>query len=351
MIVVLHHVGLSVPEGLRTDFVGSLTDLLAAAARFAVLLFFVLSGFVLALPYFEETNDAYSLYLLRRFFRLYPPFAFAILVAALLRGLVGASSFPFLSHWLSEFWSGPLTVGVVASHLLMTDIHRSASSLDPPIWTLIVEMRIALVFPLLVLVVKRFGWLSIVAALIVALICSKTKAALGEPSTMVAESVAGAFLLTGRYVFFFLLGIFAACRLDQHRKVLVRISAKQQTGVFIGLVFLCGFLTFTSKAGDGYIDTLFGLLATYLITLCAAFPRVAAKLSGRLCLWLGDISYSLYLIHLPVLMAVFILLYGHASFGATVALAFPLMLLAGHAMYYLIEWPSMKVGRKLARRW
>lgn len=51
LIVVLHHVGLSVPEALRTGFVAAVADVLSMGARFAVLLFFVLSGFVLALPY------------------------------------------------------------------------------------------------------------------------------------------------------------------------------------------------------------------------------------------------------------------------------------------------------------
>ncbi len=89
MIVVIHHISISAPDALRADFPAGLIDLLTSGARFGVLLFFVLSGFVLALPYFEARNDAYGPYLVRRFFRLYPPFAFVILVAALLHSLFG----------------------------------------------------------------------------------------------------------------------------------------------------------------------------------------------------------------------------------------------------------------------
>ncbi len=231
----------------------------------------------------------------------------------------------------------------------MTDVHRSATTLDPPVWTLVVEMRMALVFPLLVAMVKRFGWPGVAVSLVVAFVCSKAKAALGDPSTMVAESVAGAFLMTLRYVVFFLLGIIAAARLEQHKRFLGRIPAGRQTAAVVGVVFVLGFLIFKKMLGDGYIDTMFGLFAVYLITLCAGFPRVAAKLSGRVCLWLGDTSYSLYLIHMPVMLAIFCLLYGRASYAVTVTIAFPLILLAGHFTHCLIERPSMNLGRKAAK--
>src|ERR1035438_6360232 len=83
LVVVFHHLMLSLPDALRDDL--RYIDLpLLMGGRFAVMLFFVLSGFVLALPYFAGTNSAYSPYLVRRFCRLYPPFAFAVLVSALL---------------------------------------------------------------------------------------------------------------------------------------------------------------------------------------------------------------------------------------------------------------------------
>ena len=48
----------------------------------AVMLFFVLSGFVLSLPYLDGKRRPYWPYLIRRFWRIYVPFAAAVGIAA-----------------------------------------------------------------------------------------------------------------------------------------------------------------------------------------------------------------------------------------------------------------------------
>ena len=351
-MVVVHHVMLSLPDPLRDDlrFIGLP---LLMGGRFAVMLFFVLSGFVLALPYFARTNLAYGPYLVRRFCRLYPPFAFAVLVSALLCRLLGGPSLPMVSSWVTDPWSSPVTSGVVLSHLLMTGIHWSRSiGLNSPIWSLIIEMHISIMFPLLVLYVRRFGWSGVAAALVAAFVCAKARAALGETSNLVAESFVGALVVTGRYVVLFLLGVIVAARLDRIKEMFVRVPGKLHVAVFSGMVFIWMMLGYTKTVltHQGYVDVFCAVFTMYLIVFCVASPKFSNRLSGRVFLWLGDISYSLYLIHLPVLTAVFYLFYGRMSLSAMIAVAFPAMLLAGHAMHYLIERPSMKLGRKLAQR-
>jgi peptidoglycan/LPS O-acetylase OafA/YrhL len=158
VIVVLHHLMLAVPEASQGHF--RLLDLpLSLGGRFAVMLFFVLSGFVLALPYFADKHLAYGRYLVRRFCRLYPPFAFAVLISAFLCWSLGGKSLPMVSSWLNDPWSNAVTTSVVMSHLLMEGIGKSQSiDLDSPIWSLIIEMRVSFVFPLLVDYVRRFEW-------------------------------------------------------------------------------------------------------------------------------------------------------------------------------------------------
>ena len=355
LVVVVHHVMLSLPDGIRGQL-GFIEVASGMGGRFAVMLFFVLSGFVLALPYFAGTSLPYGRYIVRRFCRLYLPFAFAVLIAALLCWLLGGPVLPIASSWLNGPWSRPLTAGVVMSHLLMEGIGQPQSiDLDGPIWSLIIEMRVSLIFPLLVLYIRRFGLAGVAVALVVAFVCAKSQAALGDNSPFVGESLAGTLLLTGRYIVMFLLGVMLAARLDRIRETFLRGSPKLHAMIFsvmVCVVCVWMVLAYTKavQAHLGYVDVFWGVFTLYLIVACVAFPKVAAMLSGRVCLWLGDISYSLYLIHLPVLMSMLYLLYGHVSLIWIIALSFPAMLIAGHFMHYLIERPSMKLGRKLTRR-
>jgi peptidoglycan/LPS O-acetylase OafA/YrhL len=352
LIVVAHHVMLSLPDGIRgrLDFIESP---LGMGGRFAVMLFFVLSGFVLSLPYFAGNNLAYGPYLVRRLSRLYPPFAFAVLISALLCWLLGGPILPIASSWLNDPWSKPLTAGVVMSHLLMVGIGvRQSISLDGPIWSIIIEMRVSLIFPLLVLYIRRFGLAGVAFALAVAFVCAKSQTALGENTAgLVGESPAGTLLLTGRYIVMFLLGVMLAARLDRIRETFLKVPPMLHAMIFGGMVciWIAAAYTKAMEPHRGYLDVFSGVFTLYLISSCVAFPKVSAMLSGRVCLWLGDISYSLYLIHLPVLMSMFYLLYGHVSLIWIIALSFPAMLIAGHLMHHWIERPSMNLGRRLAR--
>ena len=214
------------------------------------MLFFVLSGFVLSLPYFAGKNLAYGPYLVRRFCRLYPPFAFAVLISALLCWLLGGPVLPIASSWLNDAWSKPLTAGVVMSHLSMEGIGWGRSiGLDSPIWSLIVEMRVSLIFPLLVLYIRRFELAGVAVALVVAFVCAKGQAALGDNSSLLGESLAGTLLLTGRYIVMFLLGVMLAARLDRIREMFLRVSPKLHAMIFSGMVCVWMVLAYTKAGG------------------------------------------------------------------------------------------------------
>jgi peptidoglycan/LPS O-acetylase OafA/YrhL len=354
LVVVVHHVMLSLPDGVRHQF-APIESALGMGARCAVMLFFVLSGFVLSLPYFTGKNLSYGPYLVRRLSRLYPPFAFAVLISAFLCWWLGGPSIPIASSWLNLPWSAPPTASVVASHLLMEGIGlRQSIRLDGPIWSLIIEMRVSLIFPLLVLYVRKFGWAGVAVALATAFLCAKAQTALGENTAgLVGESLAGAILLTGRYVVMFLLGVILAARLERIKATFLRIPVAVHSIIFGGMACIWVALIYTKalEPHRGFVDVFSGVCTLYLIVACLVFPRVSALVSGRVCLWLGDISYSFYLIHLPVLMAMFYLLYGRLSLMWIIALSFPAMLIAGHLMYSWVERPSMFVGKTLARRW
>ena len=91
-----------------------------------------------------------------------------------------------------------------------------------------------------------------------------------------------------------------------------------------------------------------GLGALLLVALSLSDRRAAAVLAGRLPLWLGRISYSLYLVHLPILLATVHLLRGRLPLLVELALAVTVSLAAAEILHRAVERPSMWLGRRLA---
>lgn len=320
---------------------------LLVAGRFAVILFFVLSGFVLALPYVNGSQQSYSQYIVKRVCRIYVPFAVAVLAAAFLCHAL-AEPQSFMQIGTMDSWTQPVDVTLLLSHLMMTGIQKQSISLNPSIWSLIVEMRVSLIFPLLVLLVGRFGWIAVFGSLIVGFAATKLSVLVGGHHLYTAETPAASVLLTVRYIPFFMFGVIVAHRIEQLKSLLLRLP-KTMHIVFLLLVVLLHIpLRLATYVGPG--DVLYTMVAVYLIGCCVTFARTNAALSIGIFTWLGKVSYSLYLIHLPIMFSVFYLLHDTVSRAVILAVALPLILLAAGSMYALIERPSIRLGKVLAER-
>ncbi len=73
LTVVLHHFSRICPENFTHLLIRTPLRLLLAGDQ-AVILFFLLSGFVLTLPYKKNTSLSYGPFLLRRVCRIYLPY-------------------------------------------------------------------------------------------------------------------------------------------------------------------------------------------------------------------------------------------------------------------------------------
>lgn len=134
------------------SFVRSLYYL--AHGRSAVILFFILSGFVLSLPFFREPRPGYGGFVVRRICRIYLPYIVLITGAIMVRTFVTKKTIPELSQWFNGFCGDPFSLKTALEHLfLIGNIHSNVY--NNAIWSLIHEMRISLVFPLLFLFVLR----------------------------------------------------------------------------------------------------------------------------------------------------------------------------------------------------
>lgn len=307
-----------------------------------VVLFFVLSGFALALPYLAGRASGYGAYLVKRFFRLYIPYIAAVALAWGLVVAVAPSALPGLSPWFHRSWLQPLTAAVAVDHLLVRG-SAQYNFLDGPIWSLVHEIRISLVFPLLMLLVQRLPALG--TAGLVAAFYLGGGALLRDPWTLAHVPVT--YLVTVQYTAFFVLG----AGLAAHRAALTAwiggLGRWPLAALAVGALFLFN-IRWNLPAFEKGTDFLTALGAGMLVLLALGVPRLRTALESPGLRWLGRVSYSLYLTHMLVLLTLVHTLGRVLPLPLVVALVPPTALLVAHLAFRLIEAPSRAWGRRLA---
>jgi len=306
----------------------------------AVIVFFVLSGYVLTLPFIAGTQPTYGRYLLKRFCRIYLPFAAAILVAAALIWLVNPVPISALSKQFNVgWWDREIGGADVLRHLSMTGLERDRI-LDPPMWSLVHEMRISIIFPLLVFFFLRFGSIAaITAALVFSCACTFALVIVGE------QSAVGTIMATGQMVIYFGAGIALA------------INSPARSALFSGrsmpvkviLWGLCAALLMAPGSWLPWVNLSWGAGAVLLVCLSLSARRFGLLLSGPGCQWLGRVSYSLYLFHAIVLLTAVHLLYGRLPLTVIWLGVTAVSLLCAQVAFRLIELPSIRLGRMTQR--
>jgi peptidoglycan/LPS O-acetylase OafA/YrhL len=349
LIVVLHHLRLlwetdTQPTSAVLNF---FLGLVGPFGTESVMLFFVLSGFVLSLPAVEGRPQPYVTFLIRRIFRIYVPYLAALLVAVSgafwLHGIVTRST------WFHEFWAEPVSWHAVGQHVLFLGVYN-VYLFDPPIWSLVHEMRISIIFPLLCGLVLRFKsrWsLAIVAGLTITAIMIEKR------PLQIVPLIADSFQYAGLFV----LGIFLAR--ERGRLEAWFRGQRRLVKVLIGTASLWLFL-FAGQAVAGppshflhhsrvyvaQLVTAFGAGGLMIVSINSAFLK--RILSWQPIHFLGEISYSLYLWHFIVLLFCVHLLYGKTPLWGILCLTLVLSIPVSWCSYLWIEKPSMNLGRRLS---
>lgn len=296
----------------------------------AVTIFFVLSGFVLALPYVGVQRRPLrpAAFLLKRLCRLYPAYWAALLFALLLRGWVLAHNhLAPLNPWAAALWTIPLTPDLLLRVFAMIAPGVQTNGIDPVIWTLVLEMKVSLLFPAILFVLRRTPHWAFDLLLLAVL------AALGPLNPFL--SVLPIF--------------FAGACLAKYAAPL-RVAFARRSGWLLSLVFLAALALYGIRDILGLPNTYPGALTIsagsvllLLLVLCwTPLNRLAASPPVH---FLGVVSFSFYLLHLPVLLAVTSLLHPVLhSVPLCAAVALPLALGLARLSYGCIERPGIRLG-------
>jgi len=297
----------------------------------AVLIFFVLSGLVLSLPFLESRAPAYTVFAAKRMARLYPPYIVAVLIAALLQARFAAEVPHTQSAWLLQGnWTETLTARTALDYMFM--LGRNIT-VDNPVWSLDYEMRISLVLPLLVLPMRRLGALAGAAASGTALLAVAVLL-LNVPGPDAVHAVGQTCL----YGAMFMLGAGLASQVDRLQAIR-RPSVPWLLAVVAWMIFFLCWRDAMLAIGAG------ALIAAVLMP--GPMARFCMQPPVR---FLGRISYSLYLVHVPLLLTMLAVLHGIIDTRLVVSLFLPVALAGASLFYVTVELPSHRLARAIGRQ-
>lgn len=334
LFVMLHHCWLMAFPGFPASTGPAWLGFLLYG-HFAVVVFIVLSGFSLAV---SPARSGWQLGSLRRFarrraWRILPPYW-----AALVFSLVIA--------WTLAAQPGegvPTAKSVLVYGLLVQDLF-GAPSPNGAFWSIAVEAQLYLVFPLMLILLRRAGAVVMLAAVtaVVAVI------GLLAPSVHVVSML---LRLTPQFAVLFAIGVVAAGVLSAGDRV--RRLPWQWFALAAVLPVLAVILVRGSEWTVGnffWMDIALGpAVGLTLAAIATGRAKVLIRLLDlRPIRSLGSFSYTLYLIHAPIVVTVFLLVVaprvstGLPAFLLGTALSVPLALVVARLFAAVFELPFQR---------
>ena len=294
-------------------------------------LFFVISGFCIHLPYAralatagpEPTAPDWKRFFARRFWRLYPPYLAALVVALTLWWL-GGSPIPWMA--------------VTTQALLLHPFHTATfDGVNPPAWTLAVEAQLYLAYPVVFWLSARLGPLRALGAVLAVTMGYRVVLALVP---LPVELGGPAWVVFLARWFEWVLGATVA-EWAAGRLTLPRVLGTPWPG--IAMLGVGVWIEWHTGTYGLYIvkEPVYGL--AFALLLYAALAREQPGLpsaAGRYLAGVGVYSYSLYLLHRPIQLAFEPVVREVATWPVVIGLGMPSSLLIMAATTPLVLWAS-----------
>jgi peptidoglycan/LPS O-acetylase OafA/YrhL len=332
----------------------------------AVSIFFLISGTVLTYSFAAAPLNILRNGL-RRIVRLGLPLAAAVMLAACLFGLIPAAHIAAGEESRSVYWLKTIGPEEISWHAVLQNIFMGLSfgysdmtllpaglstalkltastrALNPPLWTIHFELYGSLLVLLLVGIRASYG------RAVHTVGCLTTLAIfLWHPlGLFVIGHMLSSLLISERWQ-------------RATRFWLVRLLAP--AFLLLGFCFSSHHLSWAEPPMEfmnnamrmpGSVDGPYAYSYCSALLLFLGFvglPRLWLLLASRPCLWLGRLSYSLYLVHFPILFTVASLVYTISRSAALAALiGIPLSFAVAVGFELLIDRPAISLSRKVGK--
>lgn len=311
----------------------------------AVDVFILLSGFVIA-RLIDRKAEAYAPFITRRAFRLFPLYLVVLAVSVALLGVqLGAwADIPIqneknaqrlviaqeatqnlLPHLLAHI---PLAQGVIP-HSLLAD---SPYTLVGQAWSISLEWQFYLLAPFFMwAATSRFGWIAGIVSVVSLILASRI--------------MPGGFL--GDKIAHFGIGIASYLAFDRPRE--------RRKWLLVATAFAAMAIIY-----EGVLQLVPLVLWAAVLWSASTLPHssghaLARFLSSRFLTHLGDISYSVYLVHMiPLYCSIFVLSHAGTSIIALPVAALLITIIGAYLLarisYSALEKPGIALGARIAHR-
>jgi peptidoglycan/LPS O-acetylase OafA/YrhL len=330
VLVVLHHANYALMAGYGPVAIWLLewTPLrVLKDGRAPVIFFFVLSGYVLTLALLRAERVNPLTWAAQRTARLLPPVAAATAFSVLAYWMIAQPVPPGdLGALVEDGWIAPPDLRAAMAHVLLLG-SDGAFHLNIVLWSLVHEWRISLVLPVVLLFRGRVALLLAAAFL---LRTAAISAGAADNNVLLGPQLHSTLPATAYFAFAFAAG--------------AAFAMEGPTGPLLGPNRWAAWaVVIAATVPDSDLAV---VVASVLLILLARGEGVfPALLRYPIPLWLGRMSYSLYLIHVPVMLAVAHVLHGAIGPLPITALGVMLAFPFAWALYVGVERPALALSR------
>lgn len=317
------------------------------SATSAVKLFFVLSGFVLSLPYYGNNSDpVYFKFFVKRILRLYIPCLVVILLSFFFKSILYKPNYVNeYGDWVIATWKGAYNFSGVINLLLL---NAKFNSVNLALWTIPPEIKLSLILPLFIFLKRRLSiiWSFAFILFIYVLITFLNKVGFRN-------------LWNDFNIFYYLPFFLIGSLLCKYRVYAMDwINSLNSSGYYLIVILSIYLYTFDYSLWWLPIPpNLFNVLihfndyisgfASVILILIALSNRAQKLFTNSFLLFLGKISFSIYLTHAILITSLIYILKGVLSPPIILSTAFLLSFPLAVLFYNCIEVPSMKLANSL----
>ncbi len=329
-----------------------------------VMLFFMLSGYLLADTFWRTERADLRVYAIRRFFRIAPAYYVNLTILFMF----------FAAHRLvfSEQGAKQILANATFTHWLFPGT-ASSLNVNGALWTLTIEMMLYAFLPLMALLVRFNPWLGTAILIAVGLGWKAWVAFDGdflhsiwydESANLPGENLYISRQFVGA-VAIFALGIAGRWLVVHGHLDGIYRRLPRRLGVSSFLILTIPSIVLLKWVGEASFytnqllftghDFVVMLVLLPALLLAARPEQFSDSPLRRVSTWLGERSYSLYLWHFPLILVI----YERGPFKREAAeggywwrlpAILVLTLVFAAASYAMVERPGMEYGRRLAKR-